>query len=473
MNAAMTATAATQFDVGPLTWVKGEIDLALDRADAALQQYTAGLAAAAGDLTQIKFCRTHLHQVQGALTIVGLDGVTQFAEAVESLLDDLEQQRRAVEPEIIALAQQALVAIAHYLDELIGGQPNQPLRLLPLYREVQALRGVDRVAPSDLFFPDLNVRPPRRDAPARKLAPATFLALLRQERARFQRGLLAWLRSPRDGKGIDEMLTAVRHIEGTQNTASARSFWWVATGFFSALADGAFADDVAGVKQMCARIDLQIRRLLEGSKNVAERLLRDALYFVACTDSEQPIVQQVKDVYQLQALLPSDASVAPAPREAVRRKLAELISASEEAWAKYCSGAGQSLPVFRKHTQALADAVAQLEHTDFRRLAQAIAAAANWLSDDSSRQPDALAMEVATAILLAQNAQENFSRLGGDGDFAHQVDVTVARIHGCLAGSPPPPESAIPLLDEMSRKAQEKLLVGQVAKEIQSNFAQI
>jgi chemotaxis protein histidine kinase CheA len=47
-----------------------------------------------GDLTQIRFCRTHLHQVQGALTIVGLDGVTQFAEALESLLEAIEKQER-------------------------------------------------------------------------------------------------------------------------------------------------------------------------------------------------------------------------------------------------------------------------------------------------------------------------------------------------------------------------------------------
>ena len=31
----------------------------------------------------------------------------------------------------------------------------------------------------------------------------------------------------------------------------------------------------------------------------------------------------------------------------------------------------------------------------------------------------------------------------------------------------------MPLLDEMSRQAQEKLLIGQVAREIQSNLAQI
>ena len=120
--------AVTPFDVGPLNWVKNEIDLALARADQALQQFAAG-----GELTQLKFCRTHLHQVQGALTIVGLDGVTQFAEAVESLLETIEQ--RPADAAACALAQRALATIGHYLDDLVSGQPNQPLRLLSIYRE--------------------------------------------------------------------------------------------------------------------------------------------------------------------------------------------------------------------------------------------------------------------------------------------------------------------------------------------------
>jgi chemosensory pili system protein ChpA (sensor histidine kinase/response regulator) len=86
--------APTDFDIGPLTWVKSEIDLALERGDTALQQFTASAADGSGDRTQIRFCRTHLHQVQGALTIVGLDGVTQFAEALESLLEAIELQER-------------------------------------------------------------------------------------------------------------------------------------------------------------------------------------------------------------------------------------------------------------------------------------------------------------------------------------------------------------------------------------------
>ena len=47
-------TAASNFDLGPLTWVKGEIDLALERADEALREY-----AASGDATHLKFCRNH------------------------------------------------------------------------------------------------------------------------------------------------------------------------------------------------------------------------------------------------------------------------------------------------------------------------------------------------------------------------------------------------------------------------------
>ena len=461
--------AATEFDVGPLTWVKSEIDLALKRADQALQDYTASLAAG-GDPTQIKFCRTHLHQVQGALTIVGLDGVTQVAEAAEALLEALEQHDAPAEPGTLALIRRALAAIGHYLDELINGEPNQPLRLLSLYREIQAARGLQRISATDLFFPDLSARPPRRTSPATERPREETQRIVKQARARFQRGLLAWLRQTEERSGIAEMLTAVRQIEGTQETSSARAFWWVASGFLAALAEGTLPAET-NVKQLCARIDLQIRRLLEGSKNVAERLMRDALYFVASADTTNDAVRQVQQTYQLSAFIPSSETSAPLPEETLRRRLREQIAATEEAWNKYCAGTQQALPQFKDNAANLASTVNELGHTDFRRLAQAIAAAANWLAEDSRRHSDALAMEIATAILLAQNAQTNFLRLSSD--FAHQVDVTVARIHGCLAGQPPQPGSEIPLLDEISRQAQEKLLIGQVAKEIQNNLAQI
>ena len=114
---------ATDFDVGPLTWVKSDIDIALERASQALDLYTASVTEGSGDLTQIKFCRTHLHQVHGALTIVGLDGVTQFTQALESMLAAVEQQTLLAGESTTALAHSVLGASGHILTTLSTANP--------------------------------------------------------------------------------------------------------------------------------------------------------------------------------------------------------------------------------------------------------------------------------------------------------------------------------------------------------------
>ena len=462
--------APTDFDIGPLTWVKSEIDLALARADKALQELLASAVDDSADLTHVKFCRTHLHQVQGALTIVGLDGVTQFSETLEALLQAIEEQEVPFSVTIVELVQRAMAALRHYLDDLIGGQPNQPLRLLPLYHELQLARGQERVFPSDLFFPDLRVRPPRRASSAPKGSRGDLQGRLRQQRAHFQRGLLSWLRAPQDGAGVPEMLDAVKRIDAIQEQPGARAFWWVATAFLTAVAERVLPPD-ADTRQLCTRIDLQIRRLLEGSNNVAERLMRDALYLVGTARSDHRAVRRVQNAYQLAALMPDTSPEAPVAEESVRRRLREAIANTEEAWNKFCAGTTQALPAFRNNAMALATVVEELDHEDFRRLVHALTEVANFLVQAPARHSESLAMETATAILLAQNAQSNIKYL--DSSFAHQVGVMVDRIQDCLAGKPLPPESELLSLDEMSRQAQEKLLVSQVAREIQNNLTHI
>ena len=120
--------AATEFDLGPLTWVKGEIDLALQRAEEALGEFETG-----AERASLKFCRTHVHQVYGALSIVGLDGVTQVTESIEALLTAMEEGSLSSGAAGIAELRQAFSSLRLYLDDLMLGEPNQPLRLLPVY----------------------------------------------------------------------------------------------------------------------------------------------------------------------------------------------------------------------------------------------------------------------------------------------------------------------------------------------------
>jgi chemosensory pili system protein ChpA (sensor histidine kinase/response regulator) len=58
------------------------------------------------------------------------------------------------------------------------------------------------------------------------------------------------------------------------------------------------------VKRLCARMNLQMRRTIEGSGSLAERLLKDALFFVAASAKSTPEMQQIVQSYGLQGAVP-------------------------------------------------------------------------------------------------------------------------------------------------------------------------
>ena len=73
-------------------------------------------------------------------------------------------------------------------------------------------------------------------------------------------------------------------------------------------------------------------------------------------------------------------------------------------------------------------------------------------------------MEYATALLLAESAIENFGSLSAD--FAKQVDAMIARLDAARAGRSLGATPAALSLDEMAKRAQERMLLAHVAREI-------
>ncbi len=72
----MATDNLSEFDLGPLSWVQGEIDQALSRSLDSLAQFKANPA----DATPLKHARTHAHQAAGAIQMVGLDAVVAFTD---------------------------------------------------------------------------------------------------------------------------------------------------------------------------------------------------------------------------------------------------------------------------------------------------------------------------------------------------------------------------------------------------------
>ena len=459
--------AATELDLGPLIWVKGEIDLALGRAAEALKRFGDDPS----ETAQLKFARTHLHQAHGALSIVGLDGVTRVSEILEKLLGELESGAVAITPHATDLGQQTIAALRQYLDELANGASNQPLKLLAVYEQLQHSRGAPPVAPSDLFFPDLTLRPPRRDTDVAAPTAQQLPAQLKEARGRFERGLLQWLRSSDGVAGLADMRQAVGTVERLQTVSSERSLWWIAMGFLDVLATRTVTVDLT-VKRLCARLDAQMRRFAEGTVSVAERLLRDLLYYVAIAPAGgSPQVAEIKRTYRLDELVPESSMATDlTPLKPLLLSLREAVQQAKDSWNKFCAGAAVGLPQFDDQIGQIAERGRNLPHPGMTQLFGAIHETSQWLRKDPLKQNESVAMELATALLLAENAVENFGQL--DDDFPRQVKIVEERLAQLRRGETLEAQEA-PLLGEMSRRAQEKLFLAQVAREIQTNLVHI
>ncbi len=460
-------STAADFDIGPLTWVKGEIDQALEKSLAALHAY----AKNPEDAKQLKFSQTHFHQAHGALQIVGLDGVTRLSEELDGLLGDIAKAGGPPRPESVAAAARAFGGITAYLDQLLAGQPNQPLRLFAIYRDVAKARGRDGVDPVDLYYPDLSQRPPRREKPLVELTSDQAPQYYREQRGRYQRGLLKWLK--KDSSGVEDMRAAVAAVEASQTNPAARTFWWVALGFFDALFAKAIADQPL-IARLANRVEQQLKRLMEGSATVAERMLREALFAVARARPATEHVRGVQDVFRLADTVPAAFELAGdgAPQNPALKGLRELASNAKTAWNKAASGHHQpSLASFRDLAGQLRDRTAAAGHADLAGLTRDVAAVAGFIGDSPDRVTDAVAMEVATALLLVENAVDNFASLGEA--FAQQADLMHARLQAAVKGEVAQAGAPVPVLDEMSRRAQERLLMAQVVSEIQASLRAI
>ena len=94
------------------------------------------------------------------------------------------------------------------------------------------------------------------------------------------------------------MRDAIQGIEDVQTHSSQRSYWWTVGALLESIVEKG-VESGFGVKQLCGRVDLQIRRFVEGSAKVADRMRREVLYYVAISAPVGPQVQAVQRAFRL------------------------------------------------------------------------------------------------------------------------------------------------------------------------------
>ncbi|HEX4943510.1 MAG TPA: Hpt domain-containing protein [Usitatibacteraceae bacterium] len=465
----MAARPAPGVDLGPLSWVKTEIDHSLGQARENLDR----ILTAPRDRAPVKYILTHLHQATGALAMVGLGAATRFNEELERLVTSVEACDAAQLGARVPVAKRAISILSGYLDSLMSGAADRPMSLLPGYLELNRARGASDATEGDLFHPDLGAALPAPAEPAAAMDDAVLAKALTHQRSQYQQGLLRMLRGGDAREAGRVMQGAIAAIESFQAAAASRPFWTAAAGFFDALAlDGLVLD--AATKPLLAKVDQQVKQLIDGSARVPERLFRDLLLQVGRSRPVSPRIAALKEAYRLDELLarpePSQGDTADEALGSLVRELRELTVQQKDTWLKFTSGNRAALEPFGKQALALADRAAPLPRGDLRQVLARLADVAPMLKARAIPPSEAQALEVATALLFIESALENYFRLGAD--FDRQAATMSERLKAAMAGEAIAPLDTIEggILDEMTRRAQERLLVFQVGQEVQVNL---
>ncbi|MGK2953800.1 MAG: Hpt domain-containing protein [Thiobacillus sp.] len=457
-------SALLDYDTGPLNWVRGDIDAALQAALGRIQAYSVD-----ADLTNaLRLARDDTHQVAGALRMVGLEGAATVATTLEATLTDINENRLPANDEILRALRNALQGLQRWVKDLADGRGSGELALFPLYKRLRELQGVERVFEGELFFPDLRTRI-QGNATNHGLTQEALAAEVKTARGLFQRGLLAFLRNAEAEQGLHRMRDALAAIERIAPSQAAQTFWWASVGFVDSLiARGVEAD--FHVKQLLARVDLQMRRLMEGSPQVAERLLRDALFFVAKSQTMDGRAAEVRASFGLDRYMPGRGMLDPEALARMRPVLEALqngLKAARDHWHAYVEGDAGQMEPFQLQLARMQPQAQMLESSGLMPLLEELGAAAIAATGRDGEARDQVNLEAASTLMFMQNAVEQEDVLHAD--FAARAEAQQARLRALIEGREMPGS----VVAAASQRDAERDMLLHMAQEVGQNLRQM
>ena len=288
-----------------------EVGLCLIEARVALESH-----ALQADPAQLQTARQYLQQVQGVLRVLEIHGAALLAEEMRLVVSYLEAAGAGIrnQNESLEALMRALAQMPGYLERVLAGGRDLALVLLPLLNDLRAVRGNALLSEGTLLL--LNLKSDRQAAVATVDGGDTGMGAAhwaRRLRARFQLGLLGWIRGERVEENLELMALVVRQLEQVATQQAVFQLWWVLGALLEALRDRGL-DAGVSVKRLLGLADREMRRLYEqGEGRYAQQppieLLNNLLYYVARSASKGPQVTAVRASFRLDELLPVDEDI--------------------------------------------------------------------------------------------------------------------------------------------------------------------
>ncbi len=278
-------------DHSGLRWIRRDLDETLRQARLQLEDFVEE------EIDTLDECLRHLHHVHGSLEMVQVYGGAMLADELEQLAKAIAEEnvdRSEAAAEVLMLG---IVQLPAYLERIESGEPDIPLILLPLMNDLRASRGAPLVSEITLFAPKLDSLIASEEVVLGSGNPALG-GLVQAKRANFHRGLLHWFRDADPHAGLAQMRDVFEQLANEARTARMRRLLDASEALVVALQDDSLEANVA-LKRLFGELDRVFKRIIDEGEEAAARdfpldLLKNQLYYIARSDSEDPIVQAVR-----------------------------------------------------------------------------------------------------------------------------------------------------------------------------------
>ncbi len=218
-----------------LDFVGRELNVTLAEARTALENYVEQ----PDNINLLERCTQELHQVQGVLRVLEIYGAALLAEEMEQVASYLLQtaSERKSQAESLDALMRAMVQLPSYLERVLAGGRDLALVLLPLLNDLRAVRGSALLSEGTLLL--LNLKSDKQAQPVAASPgepPLTVEQWARRLRARFQVGLIGWIRGERLEQNLDILAAVAQKLEQIATRQPVFQLWWVTGAVIEALA---------------------------------------------------------------------------------------------------------------------------------------------------------------------------------------------------------------------------------------------
>lgn len=438
-----------------LEWVVGEISETLREARHSLEAYVEDPK----DTTRIRFCLTHIHQVQGSLQMVEFHGAALLAEELEHTAQAIMNNSVANVAEAQEVLMRGLLQLPTFLDHIKRQRDDNPAVVLPLLNDMRAVRKESYLSETNLFSPDLSsVGSVTGKRHAITEDAAQFAQLLKKLREMYQFAAASVLRGIKMEENLEYIDKVVARLEIVTRGTACHPTWEVSAALVEGLKSDAIELTVA-VRGLLRYIARDLRILAEkapASLDVKpkESLLKNLLYYVARAEDGGKRIEQVNKKYGLDGALISTSGgsvgkgdVLQTPdNDAIRSvvvALQEELSNVKHILDLSLSGQGavDDLKEILPTVKRIADTMAILGIGDLRKKMIAQNEALEELSRANSIDENEL-MQVASNIIEIEQRLHAIGRSVGKRDDLstvneREVEIDTAKstvINECCAG---------------------------------------